>query len=153
MKLISELLDGRPRVTLPPHTTALAASRAMTDFQVGAVLVVDADGTPLGIFTERDLMTRVIVAGLDPSRTLIERVMSRDVYCVSPERKLVETAREMQSRHIRHLPVIANQRFLGMLSLRDVLRELLNDKTREVEELTAYIQATEIPDENRDSSC
>lgn len=146
MKLISELLEGRPRVTLPPHTTALAAARAMTDFQVGAVLVVDEDGKPIGIFTERDLMTRVIVAGLDPARTLIERVMTREMFSVLPDRGLVETAREMQSRHIRHLPVLANQRFLGMLSLRDILRELLNDKTREVEELTAYIQATELSD-------
>jgi CBS domain-containing protein len=146
MKLISELLEGRPRVTLPPHTTVLAAARVMTDYQVGAVLIVGEDGKPLGIFTERDVMTRVLVAGLDPARTLIERVMTREMFSLPPERRLIETAREMQSRHIRHLPVITNQRFLGMLSLRDILRELLNDKTREVAELTAYIQAGELTD-------
>jgi CBS domain-containing protein len=146
MKLISELLEGRPRVTLPPHSTVLAAARVMTDYQVGAVLVVDEEGRALGIFTERDLMTRVTVAGLDPSRTLIERVMTREMFHGTPERHLVETAREMQSRHIRHLPVLGNGRFLGMLSLRDLLRELLSDKTREVEELTAYIQSSELGD-------
>lgn len=146
MKRLSELIEGRPRVTLPASTSVLVAARVMNDYQVGAVMVVGDEGEPLGVFTERDLMVRVIVAGHDPARTLLEKVMTRDILTGSPEEGLLEVAHRMQARHVRHLPVLKAGRFAGMLSLRDLLRELLLDKTREVEELTAYIQSAEPPE-------
>ena len=63
MKTIRELLSGRPPITLPASATALEAARKMAQDRVGALLIADEDGSPLGVFTERDLMTRVVVAG------------------------------------------------------------------------------------------
>lgn len=139
MKTIRELLTGPPR-TIPRTATALEAARAMSKAHVGAVLVLDEDGQPCGIFTERDLMVRVIVAGRSPDDVRVEEVMTTDLFTATPERRVNEIAREMQARHIRHLPVIESSRVLGVLSLRDCLREHLEAKREEVKALQAYIQ-------------
>ena len=139
MKLVRDLLAGRPHVTLPADATALHSARVMSDHQVGAVLIVDGDGAPLGIFTERDLMVRVIVPGHDPASVPLARVMSREVYWATPEQSLADVAREMQARHVRHLPVVDGGQFVGMLSFRDLLREQLDLLSHEVEELTHYV--------------
>ena len=139
MKKIGELLTGRPVVTLDAEATALDAVRAMRDQEVGAVLVTEA-GRVAGIFTERDLMLRVVAAELDPGTARLGDHMSREMVSAGPERALTDIAREMQTRHIRHLPVLRGGEVVGMLSLRDVLRELLVVKRREVQDLTAYIQ-------------
>lgn len=115
--------------------------------QVGAVLVIDAAGAPTGIFTERDLMIRVVLPGLDPAHTAVERVMSRGVMFATPDQSIPEVAARMRSQHIRHLPVIDGGRFVGMLSLRDLLSALLAISAREVEDLTRYVQMGESPPE------
>lgn len=143
MKTIRELLTGHKPLALRGSTTALQAARAMRDAHVGAVLVVADDGELRGIFTERDLMVRVVVAGADPASVPIEKVMTRDLFVSAPERKVNDLAREMQARHIRHLPVVEGARVLGLLSLRDLLREHLETKRTEVRALHAYIQGEE----------
>ena len=145
MKTISELLTGREIVALLGSATALEAARSMHDNRVGGVLVVDGDRRPAGIFTERDLATRVVAPGLDPAKTAIEEVMTRGLFTASPEDRLHGVAREMQSRHIRHLPVVEDGVVVGLLSLRDLLREILAIKDGEVRALTDYIQGPTEP--------
>jgi len=140
MKLLREIVTGRPVVALRAETSALDASRAMRDNHVGAVLVTDHRGAAVGIFTERDLMVRLVVPGRDPSRTPIGDLMTRDLYMATPEDRVSAAAQEMQDRHIRHLPVVEGERVIGLLSLRDLLREHLAVATSEVQALTAYIQ-------------
>jgi CBS domain-containing protein len=143
MKKISELLTGREVVNLPTSASALDAARAMTEHHVGAILVNDG-ATPrpgiAGIFTERDLMIRVVVAGKDVASTPLAEVMTKDVFTAGHEDRISALAREMQKRHIRHLPVVDGGTFTGLLSLRDLLREHLVETTGEVEALTSYIQ-------------
>ena len=139
MKLVRDLLEGRPHVTLPADASCLQSARVMTDHQVGAVLIVDEQNRPVGIFTERDLMVRVIVHGLDPATVPLSRVMTRELFCASPDQSATIAAQEMQARHVRHLPVVEQGRFVGMLSLRDLLREQLTVLSIEVEELTHYV--------------
>ena len=112
----------------------------MLEAHIGAILIVDSKGGPLGVFTERDLMTRVVVPEREPKGVQIKEVMTRELFTVSPERRINEVAREMQERHIRHLPVVEDGVVIGMLSLRDLLREHLAEKRHEVRALTAYIQ-------------
>jgi len=140
MKLIGDLLNGGAVHTLPQTATALEAAVAMHQHRVGAILVTDAAGKPAGIFTERDLMVRVVVPGLPPDEVAIGDQMTSALFTVSPERSVSDAAQEMQARHIRHLPVVENEQVIGLLSLRDLLRELLQIKDGEVEALTAYIQ-------------
>ena len=140
MKTIRDILRGEQLITLPGTASVLDAVRRMDQARIGSILILGEDESPAGVFTERDLMVRVIVAGKDPEKVLIEEVMTRELFTVDPERRINEVAREMQARHIRHLPVVEGGRVVGMLSLRDLLREHLSVKRQEVQDLTAYIQ-------------
>jgi len=139
MKTIRSLLTGRSILTMTASATAFEAAVAMDEAQVGCVLVVDDGEAPLGIFTERDLMTRVVVPGADPKSLHLSRVMTRELLTASPDEIVRDVAREMQKRHIRHLPVIERGKVVGILSLRDLLHEHLDAKRLEVQQLTAYI--------------
>ena len=143
MKTIRELITGRTPMTMEGSATALEAARRMKEEHVGAVLVVDDSQALCGVFTERDLMTRIVVAGLAPDEVRLEDVMTRELFTASPDQRVNEVAREMQSRHIRHLPVVEDGTTVAMLSLRDLLREHLDAKRNEVRALTAYIQGEE----------
>jgi CBS domain-containing protein len=143
MPRVGDLLTGRDVLTLDIAQSALDAARAMTAHRVGAMLVTSG-GELAGIFTERDLMTRVVVAGLDPARTRLADVMTRDVFTAGPQDRVADMRREVQTRHIRHLPVVDGARIVGMLSLRDILRADLAQKTSEVESITKYIQRDEL---------
>ena len=139
MKSIRSLLTGRSLLTLTANATAFEAAVAMEKAHVGCVLVVDDQNAPLGIFTERDLMTRVVVPGADPKTLRLAKVMTKELLTANPDEIIRDVAREMQKRHIRHLPVIEDGQLTGILSLRDLLREHLDAKRQEVQQLTAYI--------------
>jgi signal-transduction protein with cAMP-binding, CBS, and nucleotidyltransferase domain len=138
MPVVGDLLTGQALVTLPASATAFAAACTMTDAKIGAILVTDTDGTLAGIFTERDLMSRVVVRGLDPRRVVLVDVMTRDVYSVARDHKVADVRVEMQTRHIRHLPVVDGRRVCGMLSLRDILRADLELVVNEMHALEGY---------------
>ena len=129
-----------PALSLPVTAKVVEATRAMEAGRVGAVLVHDDKEPVAGIFTERDLMIRVVNAGRDPKLTTLGEVMTRGVLTVTPDQRSCEVLRAMQTRHIRHVPVVEDGRPVGMLSLRHILRADLEDKRNEVEAITAYIQ-------------
>jgi CBS domain-containing protein len=144
MRRIADIMSGRPRVTLSPGSSAMLASRTMCEHQVGAVMIVNEEDVPLGVFTERDLMTRVVVPGLNPAQVTLARIMTRDVFVATLDQSIDQVAEEMAARHIRHLPVVdQNRRFVGMISQRDVLRELLNEANGQVHDLETYIRGVE----------
>ncbi len=140
MKSISELLTNRSPLTLKGSTSALEAARAMDEEHVGCLVVVDSARKPLGVFTERDLMVRLVVADRDPSKVQIKEVMTRDPFVLDGAERLLKAAREMQTRHIRHLPVTESGKLVGVLSLRDLLRALLEEQRDETSEMRNYIQ-------------
>lgn len=140
MYRVGQLLPMEPTLSLPADATVIEATRAMEQNRVGALLV-HQDGRPLaGIFTERDVMIRVVNAGRDPRTTTLGEVMTSDVLTVSPEQRSSDVLRAMQTRHIRHVPVVQDGKPVGMLSLRHILRADLEEKKHEVEAITAYIQ-------------
>ena len=142
-----QLLPQEETLSLPGTASVLDAARAMERGRVGAVIVEDGPDAVAGVFTERDLMIRVVNAGLDPATTRLADVMTRDVVTVRPDQRSSEVLRTMQERHIRHIPVVEGGRVLGVLSLRHILRADLEDKKHEVEAITAYIQgALQKPD-------
>ncbi len=104
-------------------TTVLGATQQMNQHKIGAVIVTEGDGEArvAGIFTERDVLRRVVAEQRDPAQTRIGEVMTRDVICVPPEADLDEVASLMKHRRIRHLPVCERHgRLLGMISIGDV---------------------------------
>ena len=136
---VGELITIRDPLTLPESATAMQAARAMTEQHVGAVLVTSGDGRLSGIFTERDLMTRVVVTGKDLERTTLGQVMTRDLYVVGPEEEVASVRVEIQRRHVRHLPIVLAGKLVGVLSLRDILRADLDKLSHEVEDLEQYV--------------
>lgn len=121
-RTLFQSMSHRHVVSLGPTATVHEAACVMTRANCGSVLIVDASGALLGILTERDLMTRVLAKALDPARTLVASVMTRDPRCASPEMKVADAVVIMLERGFRHLPVVsAEGRLLGVFSSRDAL--------------------------------
>lgn len=122
MDTIAELLAGKPRRVI--GTSAAASVRQatwlMNDHGIGSLLVL-AGGRLVGIFTERDVLRRVVAEGRSPDVTSVGEVMTRDVICCSPGDAVEEVADVMRLRRVRHVPVVdAGDRVVGLVSIGDV---------------------------------
>ena len=137
---VRDLAHSQGIVCLAPHDSVLDAARMMAKHKIGSVLVASADGKIEGIFTERDLMVKVVAGGSDPGQVALVDVMTSEVYTTTPDRFVTDVRREMQSRHIRHVPVVQDDRVLAVLGMRDLMRADLIETRREKEALTAYIR-------------
>jgi len=120
--------------------TVLETVRAMVERNIGAVPVIHA-GKLVGIFSERDLMRRVVAEGRDPRATCMAEVMTDDPLAVGTGEDL-ETCMTLMRRHgFRHLPVCHEGQLVGMVSLRDILLHDLNEKDDEMRMMRAYIHS------------
>lgn len=137
---VSDLLrSGGIIVWISPQATVADAVETMAQHQIGSILVLENARRLVGIFTERDLLQRVIARKWDPSRTRISDVMTKDVIVVAADTPREEALRIMETHHIRHLPVSDGRHLLGIISLRDVLRFEKAEKEFEIEQLREYI--------------
>jgi len=138
--LICDLLGNQVPISAEAHQTVLEVATLMAQHNIGAVPVLQ-EGRLKGIFSERDLMSRVVVAGKDPARTLVNQVMTEDPLTVAPNDPL-ETCMTLMKRHgFRHLPVCAGRELKGVVSLRDILLHDLDEKDYEVRMMRAYLHS------------
>ena len=121
--------------------TVLEVAQAMVARNIGAVPVL-RDGLLVGIFSERDLMKRVVVGGLQAGSTRVGEVMTSDPLTVNPQETPDNCMLLMRRHGFRHLPVCDGQQLRGLVSLRDLMLHDLNEKDDEVRMMRAYIQAT-----------
>ena len=113
-------MKGSSRVhSIAPAASVLDAVEKMNQLKIACLLVME-DGQILGIFTERDVLQRVVGEIRRPSTTTIAEVMTKDVTCVEPDTDLDEVSTIMKDRRIRHLPVCEDARVIGMISIGDV---------------------------------
>lgn len=139
--LISDLLRNQVTISAEFHQTVLEVASLMVEHNIGAVPVLQG-GKLIGIFSERDLMIRVVVAGKDPRHTKVHEVMTDDPLTVAPNDSL-ETCMTLMKRHsFRHLPVCAGRELKGVISLRDILLQNLDEKDDEVRMMRAYLHST-----------
>lgn len=129
---IKSVLEPRKLVVAAPHTTVTEAARLMKEGKVGAVLVVE-EGRLVGIFTERDALFRVIAPGLDPAKTELRGVMTRDPTTVAPDETFGYALLLMHEKGFRHTPVVENGRPVGVVSARHALDPDLEEFTAEAE--------------------
>ncbi len=128
----------KPPISIRRDQTVIDAVRTMAEMRVGAVLVLD-DGWPAGIFTERDIMIKVVLEGRDPDRTLIADVMTSPVLSVHESASPQEAVRLMMSRHIRHLPLVDDRGVVqGVLSMRHLVGDELDELQTSVRSLENY---------------
>jgi CBS domain-containing protein len=141
MATIRDLLIARTIHYIQPQQTVFEAARYMVECNVGAVPVLD--GTKLvGIFSERDIMSKVVTRQLDPQHTPIAEVMSTTLRTLAPNSSCEDAMVMMQTHGIRHLPVCDGRTLVGFLSLRDLLRHILEEKAGEADMMRAYIQTS-----------
>ncbi|THF66249.1 CBS domain-containing protein [Pseudothauera nasutitermitis] len=118
---INEVIRHQNILTAPGGLLVREACRRMAAAQVGSILIVNTAGALLGIFTERDALTRVLAAGLDPDATTLETVMTANPIVVEPSRPLGHALHLMHDGGFRHVPVVEDGHPMGMLSARDAL--------------------------------
>jgi len=137
---VSAILDrkGREVFSVPPTGTIAEAVAEMNRCRVGSVMVLDG-GRLVGIFTERDVLRRVVGAGVDPKRTLVSEVMTSGVLTISPETTMEETMRIFTEKRCRHLPVVENGKLAGTISIGDITRWMADQHRVEAEQLKNYI--------------
>lgn len=118
-RIIPDVVKGQKLLELAPTVTVRDAARQMADRRVGAALVVDGDQL-VGIFTERDMMVRIVARGRDPDRTAVGEVMTSDPRTITPESSAVDALRLMHENGYRHLPVADLEGgIVGIVSIRD----------------------------------
>ncbi len=138
MKTLGALVEGREVYHVRADQTVREVARYMTERRVGAVPVLE--GTRLaGILSERDIMSRVVAPGRNPDTAKAGEIMTRELVVAGPEDPYEDGVRKMKQAGCRHLPIVEKDRFLGVVSLRDLLQVDLSEKDEEIRWLNAYI--------------
>jgi CBS domain-containing protein len=137
---LSTLLEHKSPVIHSVSCTATIAEavREMNRHKIGSVIVMDG-GALAGIFTERDVLTRVVCADLDPKTTPVSQVMTSGVLTVSPETTIEEVMNLFHDKRCRHLPVLDHGRLAGVISIGDISRFMAGVHAMECEQLKQYI--------------
>jgi CBS domain-containing protein len=141
MSLVRDIVHGRELFHVEEGSTVAEVARHMAERHVGAILVLNR-GQLRGVFSERDLMKRVVLERRDPERTLVEEVMSTALATVDELASLEDAMALMHSKGCRHLPVTRGSRVVAFLSMRDLMDHELARKSEELHHMRAYIQGT-----------
>lgn len=132
---------GKQPVVITSKATVMDALEAMEKATVGAVLIMD-DGELNGVFTERDLLLKVVLKKKDPESTPVTEVMTAPVLTIQKDKEPDDVLKVMQEKHIRHLALVNSEgKVEGMISIRHLLTEQIEHLTQELDSLEAYISA------------
>ena len=129
---------GSAVVTIAPDRSVFEAARLMNEQGIGGLMVVEDDELA-GVFTERDVLRRVVAERKDPERTTVAEVMTRNVITCSPETSLEECGAVMTTRRVRHLPVLANDGLLGIVTIGDLLAFEVAEHRDTISHLQSYV--------------
>ena len=140
MKLVKHLLDakGSDVISIAPAASVFDAIKLMADRAVGSLLVMDGEKI-IGIVTERDYARKVILLGRSSETTKVEQVMSTEVITATAEQTVRECMTLMTEKRIRHLPVVADDKVIAMISIGDLVQAIISDQQHEIEQLEQYI--------------
>ena len=140
MKLVKHLLDnkGRHIISIAPGASVLDAIKLMADKSIGSLVVLD-DGKLVGILSERDYARKVIIKGRSSQTTRVSDIMTPDVVTTTSSQTVNECMNQMTERKIRHLPVVEDNKVIGMISIGDLVEAIISDQQEEIEQLEHYI--------------
>lgn len=142
MKTIGQLVQAKSGAlaVVSPESTVREALRLMAEREIGAVLVV-REGELVGLMSERDYARKVILLGRASNTTPVSQIMSSPVHTVSPEHSVDECMRLVTERRIRHLPVVERGRVLGVVSIGDLVKAVIEEQQHTIEQLESYIHS------------
>jgi CBS domain-containing protein len=140
MKTVKGILEnkGREVWTIAPDTTVFDALKTMAEKNVGALLVRDGAAIT-GILSERDYARKVILHGRSSKELKVEEIMSTKVYFVSPEQNIEDCMALFTNKRVRHLPVLENDKLLGIISIGDVVKAVIAEQESTIKHLENYI--------------
>ena len=140
MKTVAELLKLKPSrvVSVKPEQSVLEAIKVLASEDIGAAIVMSG-ARLVGIMSERDYTRKVVLKGRSSDSTRVEEIMTSSVVVVSPRTKARECMALMTEKNIRHLPVVDEGRVIGMVSIRDIVGDIIADQDFTIEQLEHYI--------------
>lgn len=142
MKTVAQLLQGKPSgvVAVRPDVPVLEALKVLAEKDIGAVLVMD--GTRLlGIFTERDYARKVVLKGKSSNAALVKEIMTTEVMFVTSSQTNEDCMALMTQKHLRHLPVIDGEQVVGVLSIGDLVKDVISEQQFTIKQLEQYIHS------------
>ncbi len=141
MSRVQDIVKDRELFHVEEDQTVAEVARQMTDLHVGAILVLN-QGQLRGLFSERDLMKRVVLERLDPDQTPVREVMTKALATIDENASVEDALQAMESNKCRHLPVTRGSRVVAFLSMRDLMHYELALKTEELHHMRAYINGS-----------
>lgn len=141
MRLVGKVLAGKKTqdvCTIGPDATVFDAIKVFAEQNLGALIVTESKRV-LGLVTERDYVRKVILKGRSSQTTRVEEIMNKEVLCVTPESTVEECMVLMTNKFIRHLPVVDGGRLVGIISIGDAVKSMLDQKDFIIDELVRYI--------------
>lgn len=131
---------GNKVFTANPDTQVMDALRMMVDNKVGSLIIIENDQV-VGVFTEQDFIRRVLLEDLDSSQTTVESAMSKNPITIKPKKTVNESLQIMTDKRIRHLPVIDENKLVGLVSIGDCVKEVIAEQEQIIDHLEHYIQS------------
>ncbi|MDD5007602.1 MAG: CBS domain-containing protein [Syntrophorhabdaceae bacterium] len=140
MKTVKDMLKSKKSELwfVAPTATVFDALKIMGEKEIGALMVMDA-GKVVGIISERDYARKVILKGKASKDTLVKEIMTSNMFSVKPENTVEECMVLITGKHIRHLPVFDKDKFVGIVSVGDVVKSLISEQEKLIEQLSDYI--------------
>ncbi len=140
MKTVKEILarKGSEVHTVSPDTTVFEAIRRLAELGIGSLVVVD-QGRPVGLFSERDYTTKVALQGRDSRHTKVKEVMSPRLLVVSPDTTTEACMALMTENRVRHLPVVDQGRLVGLVSIGDIVKDIIDEQQFVIEQLEKFV--------------
>jgi len=138
MGSIRQIVTNRPVFTVDRSSSVREVARYMAEKNIGAVSVME-EGRFVGIFSERDVINRIVARGIDPSTTMVGMVMTTQIVVAHADDSTELCLRKMKQAGCRHLPVVEGKELIGMLSLRDLLLIDISEKDDKIEFLHSYM--------------
>ena len=134
-----KLNKNRQIWTISKDQSVMQALILMSEKNIGAIIIVDSNDFPIGIFSERDYARKIILKGKSSKDTLLDEVMTKELITVTRDYKIEQCMEIMNEKRIRHLPVLENQKVVGIISIGDVLKIMIKEQKELIDHLQKFI--------------
>ena len=141
MRTVNDILKGGKTEiwSISPTATVFEALKIMGEKEIGALIVIEK-GEMVGIISERDYARKIILKDKTSKNTTVQEIMTSKMFSVKPGNTLEECMVLMTANHIRHLPVLANNKLVGLISIGDVIKAIISEKDIAIQQLSNYIE-------------
>ncbi len=134
-----KLNENRQIWTISNDQSVMQALILMSEKNIGAIIIVDSNDFPIGIFSERDYARKIILKGKSSKDTLLDEVMTKELITITKDHKIDQCMEIMTEKKIRHLPVLENKKIIGIISIGDVLKIMIKEQKDLINHLQKFI--------------